>query len=297
MASGPQYNWRLPLMTNGYSTDTGGEGPVARLSDEYLSNYNYSPPLSDSGEGPVKGSYTLKPEVAMPQDFMSRFGGAMPTGPMTLADLVKYTGGANNGVTEGEFNQLHPQVQQSILNDPGTFLRGQMGYGPQAATRNGFGAMTPAQSPYAQFGVKQGGNGDLLSLGAEGGSIDPRKMYWDPSVGLVQAPNNYKPINDTNWIDYSPYVIGGMAGFAGAAAGMTGAQAGAIAGGTTGAVAGFNSTGEGNFGDVLKGGVKGAASGYAGGWLGQNGGQLVKDFLPNGTSPIVSNAITGAAIH
>lgn len=284
----------LPLTTTGYGSDS-GEGLPSRLSDEYLANYTFDP--NADGPNATKGLYTLKPEVAMPQDFIQRFDGAIPTGPMTLADLVNYTGGEKNGFTAEKFAMLNPGAQKGILSDPATFLKGQMGYGPQVAKRIGISDQFTEGNPLAKFTVKQGQGGSraLLDFGVEGGSRDLSQLQWDPSIGLIQSPSNYIGVNDTNWIDYSPYVIGALAGGAGFAAGMTGAQAGALGGGLSGAAAGFNSTGEGNFGDVVKGGAKGAASGYAGGWLGQNGGQFVKDFMPSGTSPIVNNAITGAA--
>ena len=109
----------LPLTTTGYSDS--GEGSPTRLSDEYLANYTFDPNADAPNAG--KGLYTLKRDVAMPQDFMQRFG-SMPSGPTTLADLIKYTKGDNNGVTASEFGRLNPQVQQSVLNDPATFLKG-----------------------------------------------------------------------------------------------------------------------------------------------------------------------------
>ena len=254
----------LPLTTTGYGSDS-GEGPATKLSDEYLANYTFDPNADAPNAG--KGLYTLKRDVAMPQDFMQRFG-SMPTGKMTLADLIKYTGGENNGVTAGEFGRLNPQVQQSILNDPMTFLKGQMGY---ADTSN----------PFSKYAVSQnkGGSNDLLSVGAEGGSNDLSRIGWEPGVGLVQSPNNYKAVNDTNWIDYTPLLIGGAAGLAG--------MAPVVVGGATGATMSGAKDGA-NFTDFLKGGLIGAGTAY----LGQNAGELAGKSV--GYNPTIADATWSA---
>jgi hypothetical protein len=56
-------------------------------------------------------------------DFNKAFQGAS----LTPQDIVALTGGDNAGVSAGEWAQLSPDIQQAILNDPGTFLRGQFG--------------------------------------------------------------------------------------------------------------------------------------------------------------------------
>ena len=272
-----QRNPWLDLNTTGYGSDS-GEGPTTQLSPDYLKNYTFDPNADAPNAG--KGLYSLKRDVQMPQDFMQRFGGAIPTGPMTLADLVKYTGGENNGVTAGEFGQLHPKVQQAILNDPATFLKGQMGYNYTPPTRT-LSGLTDTNNPFAKYGVSQnrGGSNDLLSVGAEGGSRDLSRVGWKPGVGLVQSPSNYKAVNDTNWIDYTPLLIGGAAGLAG--------MAPVVVGGATGATMSGAKDGA-DFTDFLKGGLIGAGTAY----LGQNIGGLASDTV--GYNPTIADATWSA---
>ena len=265
----------MPLTTTGYGSDS-GEGPVQQLNSDYLKNYTFDPNADAPNAG--KGLYTLKRDVAMPQEFMQRFGSAMPTGPMTLADLIKYTG--NNGVTAGEFGSLNPQVQQSILNDPATFLKGQMGYNYTPPTRT-LSGLIDNNNPFAKYAVSQnrGGSNDLLSVGAEGGSKDLSQLHWQPGVGLVQSPSNYKAVNDTNWIDYTPLLIGGAAGLAG--------MAPAVVGGATGATMSGAKDGA-NFTDFLKGGIVGAGTAY----LGQNIGNMAGNAV--GYNPAIADATWSA---
>ena len=112
------------------------------------------------------------------QKFWQRFQKLPPSGPMTLDQLVAYTGGADRGVTKDEFNALNPYVQQQILADPLTFLRGQLG-------------LTNDPNAFLQ---NTGGSGDLLSIGAEGGVKNLGQVGWQPGVGLVRDPSNYMQV-------------------------------------------------------------------------------------------------------
>lgn len=124
--------------------------------------------------------------MALSQDaFKIRFGKDLPPGPMTLDQLVSYTGGSDRGVTKEEFAQLKPEVQQAILNDPKQFLMGAMDY------VNGVSAYGPDT-----FLQNQGGSGDLLSIGAEGGVSSLNKLNWKEGVGLTMGPGTYMGVND-----------------------------------------------------------------------------------------------------
>lgn len=274
MATGVPNDNGLPYSGN-YFTDMNGN--VIQGGD-HSSSYNYIPPVNPNAED-QRGAYNLKPEIAMPQEFLSRFGSAMPTGAMTLEQLVQYTGGERNGFTPEKFGMLNPNTQKGILSDPATFLKGQMGFGPQVVSHNtpglrlsDYASAKAAENPNAKYTVPQGQGGSraLLDFGVQGGSRDLSKLYWDPTVGLVQDPSNYMNIQeDFDWAGtLGVLAIGAMTGGAGLAAGMSAGGAGALAGGAVGAVNGFNSSPDGNFGDVLKGGAKGAAMGYAGGTAG-----------------------------
>lgn len=272
-------------------------------NEDISSSYTYD--SNANGRNGDQGVYNLKQEVAMPQEFLTQFGGPAPTGPITLPELIKYTGGKKPefGVTEEKFKQLNPSVQKGILSDPATFLKGQMGFGPKAAYRDIAARNAPwidAESPNAQYAVKQGFEKDLLKFGGEGGSKDPKKIYWDPKVGLVQDPQNYTPdSNNNDFLDYAPYIIAALSGGVGLATGaFSGATAGAVTGGISGTVTGFNA-GDGNFGDVVKGGAKGAAIGYIGGGIGE-GLNTVVGFNPtiaDATWSAGATPLSGAAVN
>lgn len=288
----------IPTGDGLYFTDMNGN--VLQNGEDISSSYIYDP-KADGRDG-NQGVYNLKKEVAMPQEFLTRFGAPEPTGPMTLPELVKYTGGANNGVTEGEFNQLTPQVQKAVLNDPSTFLRGQLGFGPKpGGQRTGLSTVTQDEAPYAKYAVgqNQGGSQDLLSVGAAGGSRDLSKLYWDPKVGLIQAPNNYMPAKDTtDFMKYAPYLIGALAGGVGLATGaLTAPVAGATSGALSGTYSGFDSSG-GDFGATLKGGVKGAAVGYVGGSIGESLNTAVgfNPTIADATWSAGATPLSGAAV-
>lgn len=280
-----------------YFTDMNGN--VLQNGADLSSSYTYDPKAN--GRNGELGVYNLKPEVAMPQEFLTRFGAPEPTDPMTLPELIKYTGGANNGVTEGEFKSLNPAVQKAVLNDPSTFLKGQLGFGPKVGgQRTGLGTVTQDEAPYAKYAVGQnnGGSQDLLSVGAEGGSRDLSKLYWDPKVGLIQAPNNYMAVKDNHWLDYAPYIIGALAGGVGLATGaMSGAAAGATSGAMGGVVSGFESSG-GDFGKTVLGGVKGAAVGYVGGSIGEGLNTAVgfNPTIADATWSAGATPLSGAAV-
>lgn len=55
------------------------------------------------------------------------FNKAFQGSSYTPEDLFKLTGGDDRGVSAGEWSRLAPDLQKSILSDPGTFLRGQFG--------------------------------------------------------------------------------------------------------------------------------------------------------------------------
>lgn len=122
--------------------------------------------------------------------FKIRFGKDLPSGPMTLDQLVSYTGGSDRGVTKEEFGQIRPEVQQQILKNPKQFLSGQMDY------VNGTSAYGPDT-----FLQNQGGSGDLLSIGAEGGVSSLNKLNWKEGVGLTMGPGTYMGVNEQSpWV-------------------------------------------------------------------------------------------------
>jgi len=202
---------------------------------------------------------------------------------LTPQDIIALTGGDNAGVSAGEWARLSPEVQQAILNDPGTFLRGQFGktygaspydleqrLGSKYVDASG-NAVTNDDTTYTDdfgkirrgeeevfanpnFGDKQwfadqiatnpltksgldpyqwgsymtnGANGDMLSVGAEGGIKDYQNLKWVPGVGLVRPNSDYMQVHDQD-ADIAPAIMLALAGmvagpaFAGALGGTTG---------------------------------------------------------------------------
>lgn len=202
---------------------------------------------------------------------------------LTPQDIIALTGGDNAGVSAGEWARLSPEIQQAILNDPGTFLRGQFDktygaspydleqrLGSKYVDASG-NAVTNDDTTYTDdfgkirrgeeevfanpnFGDKQwfadqiatnpltksgldpyqwssymtnGANGDMLSVGAEGGIKDYQNLKWVPGVGLVRPNSDYMQVHDQD-ADIAPAIMLALAGmvagpaFAGALGGTTG---------------------------------------------------------------------------
>lgn len=231
------------------------------------------------------GAYMSLPNLfaGTPEYNDSDFNKVFQEARLTPQDIIALTGGDNAGVSAGEWARLSPEVQQAILNDPGTFLRGQFGktygaspydleqrLGSKYVDASG-NAVTNDDTTYTDdfgkirrgeeevfanpnFGDKQwfadqiatnpltksgldpyqwssymtnGANGDMLSVGAEGGIKDYQNLKWVPGVGLVRPNSDYMQVHDQD-ADIAPAIMLALAGmvagpaFAGALGGTTG---------------------------------------------------------------------------
>lgn len=126
------------------------------------------------------------------ESFNAAFHGAK----LTPQDIFALTGGEDRGVTQGEWDRLSPEIQQAILNDPATFIRGQFGKTYDNMTTQNNQNMTGAGFMYADGTPIVGSAIDMFGrISSEGSNLfnsEDGKYYSmrnGESVEAVKNPN------------------------------------------------------------------------------------------------------------